>query len=161
MTDDLEIRASTFLPEQKGVIARRKFRKGELVFIVTGPIVTERTIYTFPLSLDKHIDPRTETGKPTLGHFLNHSCDPNAFAKTTRDQGNEQIEITARKDIQPGEEVKVDYALMEYELATDIPCLCNTAQCRKRILGYKDLSEKEREKYCAECVVSDYLLRLQ
>lgn len=157
----LVVDPSSFLVGQKGVIAQKPFERGQSIFVVTGPVVSERTIYTFPLSLNRHVDPRTETGEPTLGHFLNHSCTPNAYVKIIKQDQTEYIEILARQDILPGQEVTIDYALMEYTVAAQgVRCLCQTPDCQGYLMGYKDLSQEQKEKYQLEGIVADYLLEL-
>jgi hypothetical protein len=157
----LDIGASLFLAGQNGVIARKFFSRGKTIFSVTGLLVKERTIYTFPLSLDKHLDPRTSTGKPTLGHFLNHSCMPNALTRIVNDPQDSHIAIIARRDILSGEEIVVDYALMEYEVAAQgTPCQCQTIGCRGYLMGYKDLSIEQKKSYKLEGMVAQYLLEL-
>lgn len=157
---ELSVRKSTYLEGQMGVIAHRVFKPGHLIFIVAGPVVQKRTIYTFPIDLHHHINPATESGEPTLGHFLNHSCQPNARVHIVRTSDN-YIEIIARSKIGPGEEVTIDYALMEYTTAArKTPCQCGSARCRGYIMGYKDLPESRKGQYQKEGVVTDYLLTL-
>ncbi len=59
--------------------------------------------------------------------YLNHSCDPNCGIR-------DKLKIVAMRDIKPGEELAVDYAMME---STDfeIPCGCGSANCRHLITG--------------------------
>lgn len=152
---------SLFLRDQRGVIAQRKFAQGELVFVVDGPVTTQRTIHTFPLSLSHHIDPHTATGEPTMGYFLNHSCAPNAYARIIHHHKRGHIDIIARHDIDPGYEVVIDYALMEYEVAAQgVVCQCQASNCRGYLIGYKDLSLEQKNGYSYEGIVAHYLLEL-
>lgn len=60
-------------------------------------------------------------------HYINHSCTPNAFTRTVYNQ----LIFFALRDIQPGEEITIDY---ESTLHPDSKrCTCNAANCRKRI----------------------------
>jgi uncharacterized protein len=60
-------------------------------------------------------------------HYINHSCQPNAYMRTTRGH----LIFMALRDIQPGEEITVDY------IATLHPdtkrCHCKTPNCRGTI----------------------------
>lgn len=157
----LSVENSSFLDSQFGVVTQKVFRAGEIIFTVVGPVVPKRTIYTFPLDFHNHIDPATKTGEPTLGHFLNHSCYPNAYARIVKQSIGGYVEIVARQKIKAGEEVVIDYALMEYEVAAKMTtCQCGANDCRKYIVGYKDLPQSQKEKYQAEGLVAGYLLEL-
>lgn len=123
-----------------GVIAQRDFKPGEKVFTVTGYKSPTRTRTSFQIAVNGHLEPCM------LGAYLNHSCDPNAGMQT-----NEQglLDVVAMKPITTGEEVIVDYAMFEYELAdmATVECACGTALCRKHINGYQGLSPELRAKY--------------
>ena len=60
-------------------------------------------------------------------HYINHSCQPNAYMRTTRGH----LIFMALRDIHPGEEITVDY------IATLHPdtkrCHCQAANCRGTI----------------------------
>jgi uncharacterized protein len=60
-------------------------------------------------------------------HYINHSCQPNAYMRTTRGR----LIFMALRDIHPGEEITVDY------IATLHPdtkrCHCQAANCRGTI----------------------------
>ena len=59
----------------------------------------------------------------------NHSCDPNTWFVS-------DIKMTARRDIQPNEEITYDYATSEtaFPVIFD-PCLCKSQNCRGKVLG--------------------------
>jgi uncharacterized protein len=60
-------------------------------------------------------------------HYINHSCQPNAYMRNTRGH----LVFMALRDIQPGEEITVDY------IATLHPdtkrCHCQAPNCRGTI----------------------------
>jgi SET domain-containing protein len=59
--------------------------------------------------------------------FINHCCDPNLFARVTRDH----ILYISKTDINPGEELTVDY-----HFGPDVervPCSCGAGKCRGTI----------------------------
>jgi uncharacterized protein len=56
--------------------------------------------------------------------------------------------VHALREIQPGEELTMDYATFEYEIHyMPSECLCNSEKCRGAITGYKDMPEYLREFY--------------
>ncbi|KAJ1944090.1 Histone-lysine N-methyltransferase setd1b [Linderina macrospora] len=63
-----------------------------------------------------------------VARFINHSCDPNCFAKTIVADGTKRIVIYASQDISVGEEVTYDYKFPAEEVK--IPCLCGSVNCR-------------------------------
>jgi len=63
------------------------------------------------------------------GYFINHSCDSNVWMA-------DAFTLTARRAVQSGEELTIDYALIEAELDVwDFECDCGAAMCRKVIRG--------------------------
>ncbi len=63
-------------------------------------------------------------------YYHNHSCNPNTWMK-------DEVTITARHDIEPGDELTFDYALFEADEdhVAVAECRCGTPGCRKRITG--------------------------
>jgi len=60
-------------------------------------------------------------------HYINHSCDPNAFMKILYGH----ILFVALRDIGPGEEITIDY---EQTLHADSKvCRCGSTNCRRTI----------------------------
>ncbi|MDI6720759.1 MAG: hypothetical protein QMD85_00100, partial [Candidatus Aenigmarchaeota archaeon] len=53
----------------KSVFAARSFRKGEVVFVVCGPVVKRHSIYTIPIDFGLYIDPLPDNP----ARYLNHS----------------------------------------------------------------------------------------
>ena len=60
--------------------------------------------------------------------YINHSCDPNADAVVI----GGSLFIFALREIEPGEEITVDY-LNSFEQDQSV-CQCLTASCRQRII---------------------------
>ena len=57
--------------------------------------------------------------------FINHSCDPNAFMRILP---GDRIAIFARRDIQPGEELTIDYRDPDHPAV----CRCGAPNCRSK-----------------------------
>jgi SET domain-containing protein len=64
------------------------------------------------------------------GYFLNHSCDANLGFE-------DAFTLIARRDIAPGDEVTLDYALFEANEAflAEWRCACGAETCRRRVTG--------------------------
>jgi SET domain-containing protein len=60
-------------------------------------------------------------------HYINHSCAPNCFMKILHGH----IQFYALRDIQPGEEITLDYETTLH--SDDKRCHCKTANCRGTI----------------------------
>ena len=133
----LEVRNSTI--EGNGGFARELIRAGETVVIIGGTPFTDDALKAFiptveqydsiQIGEDLHLidlspDPRATNGS------LNHSCDSNLWMA-------DEVTLVARRDILPGEEITVDYALFttlpEWQL--DKPCECGSPACRHIITG--------------------------
>jgi len=70
--------------------------------------------------------------------YFNHSCDPNTWQEPF-----DELVMTARRDIQRGEEITCDYCTSETEKSLLIrgwKCLCRSQVCRGEVTGeeYKD-----------------------
>ena len=55
--------------------------------------------------------------------YMNHSCDPNAFIRVVPGL---KVAVFARRDIQPGEELTIDYRDPDHPKV----CHCGAANCR-------------------------------
>ena len=63
-------------------------------------------------------------------HYINHSCVPNAFMQIISDH----ILFFALRDIQPGEEITIDYQSTLH--SDDKRCICGAKNCRGKINKY-------------------------
>ncbi|MEO8394020.1 MAG: SET domain-containing protein-lysine N-methyltransferase [Chloroflexota bacterium] len=125
--------------EGKGGFARDLIRMGEIVVIIGGTVFSEAEFNLFAATTaqydaiqigeDLHLvdlspDPRATNGS------LNHSCDSNLWMQ-------DEVTLIARCDIQPGEEVTVDYALFTAvpNWRLDATCRCNSPTCRHQVTG--------------------------
>ncbi len=92
-----------------------------------------RLTYVFGLSDGSLID-AGEGGNDT--RFINHACDPNCIAYEIETSAGLAIEICARRTIERGEELSLDYGL---DIADNEPghyeCRCASPQCRGTMLA--------------------------
>ncbi|XP_060926661.1 histone-lysine N-methyltransferase SETD1B-A isoform X1 [Limanda limanda] len=81
--------------------------------------------YMFRVDHDTIID-ATKCGN--FARFINHSCNPNCYAKVITVEAQKKIVIYSRQPINVNEEVTYDYKFpIEDE---KIPCLCGAENCR-------------------------------
>lgn len=123
------------IPEKqgKGLFATQSFKKGEVLILFGGRAVTRETLHALSDALGHHA---LQIGKELFllqhafeeGEYVNHSCDPNLGV-----QG--QITLVAMRDINAGEEVTFDYAMVDMSDADEFPCGCGTRLCRKKVSG--------------------------
>ncbi|MBW6496657.1 MAG: SET domain-containing protein, partial [Burkholderiaceae bacterium] len=125
----------------RGVFARQKVRKDEVLFVMGGYILTiadedalEDGLSDKPieLSVDFSIGPRSPLDLPRMPqHYVNHSCDPNSGF-------DGQIIIVAMRDIEVDEEITYDYAMIMISNENSksyfsFDCKCGSDLCRRII----------------------------
>lgn len=131
----------------KSLYTERPFKTGELIFTICGPIVKTPTVYTIPITDELLIDPQP------YGKYLCHSCNPNCGIKS-------RTLVMAMRDIEKGEEITIDYAMIVYEYGDEISekeriCRCGNQNCRGSFGSYKELSDELKQKYRG--FISEYL----
>jgi D-alanine-D-alanine ligase len=80
--------------------------------------------YAWPIGGDVH---GMWSGDPGEWRPINHSCDPNTWF--------EGLDLVARRDIGPGDELTVDYATFCGPFMQPFECHCGTGECRRVIQG--------------------------
>jgi hypothetical protein len=137
---------------RQGIFALKKIDQAELIGLIQGKFYTEQ-------SLEKHYvkdDHLMNFGNGVYMHvnspfrYTNHSCNPNAGIRRN-------FELCALKEIQPGEEITIDYDTIEWDWQMD--CACGESNCRGKIKGFKYLSKELQEKYVANGIVMEYILK--
>lgn len=81
--------------------------------------------YLFRIDSEAVID---ATRMGNFARFINHSCQPNCYAKVVVAQGTQRIVIYSKRPIHSGEEICYDYKFPEED--EKIPCFCNRPNCR-------------------------------
>jgi uncharacterized protein len=132
----------------RGLIAIAKISKDEIVAIKGGHVVDTATLRSLPERLRNsdipiaegfHLVALEDAEYEPVMLFLNHSCEPNVgFA------GN--VILVAMRDISPGEELTIDYALFDDDEG-EMPCQCGTASCRGTISGQDWQQPQLQHKY--------------
>lgn len=117
-----------------GVFARAPVMKGELLTVWAGRVISADELdYDMPNFTQRVI--QVEEGLYLLtpqvvepADCFNHSCEPNAGMSG-------QIALVAMRDIAPGEEVCLDYAMCDGSPYDEFDCACGAPNCRKRVTG--------------------------
>ena len=134
-----------------GMFAREPFKKGETVCIVGGNVMTDAEFEAFQaahrnynaVQIDDHLhlveDPEVTR---TLEGSMNHSCDSSTWMA-------DEATLVARRDIEAGEEVTVDYALFttQSNWMLDARCHCGSPDCRRIVTGDDWRREDVQERY--------------
>uniref|UniRef100_A0A1I8A2X1 [histone H3]-lysine(4) N-trimethyltransferase n=1 Tax=Steinernema glaseri TaxID=37863 RepID=A0A1I8A2X1_9BILA len=82
--------------------------------------------YLFRIDRDSVID---ATKKGNFARFINHSCQPNCYARVVTLEGEKRIVIYSKTYIDKGDEITYDYKFPIEE--EKIECLCGAPQCRR------------------------------
>lgn len=121
-----------------GLFAKERIEAGEAVAIWGGDFVTEaeakkakqegKAIQQIGEDLWDVFDYETRHDDSTYNH--NHSCDPNTWMQ-------DEVTITARRVIEPDEELTIDYAMFVIDDSWALPdvCKCSSSLCRHTITG--------------------------
>ncbi|GMR42839.1 hypothetical protein PMAYCL1PPCAC_13034 [Pristionchus mayeri] len=81
--------------------------------------------YLFRIDEDEVID---ATRQGNFARFINHSCQPNCYAKVVTVDSDKRIVIYSKSLIQKGDEITYDY---KFPIEEDkIECLCGAPSCR-------------------------------
>jgi len=148
----------------KGLFAIAKIKQGEVIWKhqpdpygrITGRIYSKEEIeelwkddldwfwhWAYRCGEDKFLGPVTKdcpTHEAT--YFQNHSCDPSTW-------WIDEVTLTAKRDIEAGEEITFDYATSESnedELGL-VQCLCESGLCRGELRGDDYLRPELIERY--------------
>ncbi len=126
----------------KGVFAKKKIRRGELVAAFDGPRFDGR-FQGWTEDLLSHAiqyGPSKWRDSKGLARYLNHSCSPNCGIRGL-------FRLVAMRDIAPGEELTWDYEMTEKSDWYRLRCRCGSPACRK-VIGHHDRMPPEvRSRY--------------
>ncbi|KAL0244618.1 hypothetical protein GEMRC1_008700 [Eukaryota sp. GEM-RC1] len=84
--------------------------------------------YLFRLDNQYVID---ATYRGSVARYINHSCDPNCYAKVIASNGDKKVVIYAFRDISVGEEITYDYKFPIEDDESKVVCHCKSVNCRK------------------------------
>ena len=122
-----------------GLFSEQVIEPNELVIEYVGEVVRQAVAdireaeyetrgigssYLFRIDNDNIID---ATFRGSIGRFINHSCDPNCFARTILVDNSPRIVIYSKKRIVPGDEITFDYKFQREE--EKLACYCGASNC--------------------------------
>ena len=148
ISSKVEIRAS--ITHSKGMFAVAPMEQGEVVAVWGGRFVNRaeadmvrlagKAVQQIEEDVFEVFDYDKRGDDPTYYH--NHSCDPNTWMR-------DEVTIIARRDIQRGEELTIDYAMFEANEDCIMPmeCKCGAPGCRKQITGKDWRLSEIQERY--------------
>lgn len=129
-----------------GIFATDAIPSGTVLLVWGGEIVDESRLNNVP-AYQRRFSVQIEEGLYLLSDstrepadFLNHSCNPNAGMRG-------QISVVAMRDIIPGEEICIDYAMCDGSPYDEFNCDCGSPYCRKRVTGRDWLEEEIQTRY--------------
>lgn len=133
LSEKVEVRESGI--DRKGMFAKEHIFKGEIVYIKGGHIIRKNEIFSsgminsyLPISDDYYIVALNKEEENDIKLYNNHSCDPNCGM-------HGEITFVAIRDINPGEELTVDYAFIDNE-DYSFECTCGSPYCRHTVTGF-------------------------
>ncbi len=144
-----------------GLFASRPIRAGEIVERYEGrpqTLVSRHHVerhwrglrrqwfdrYVWPITAELH---GVWSANPDDWRPINHSCDPNTWL--------EDLDLVARRDIAPGEELTAEYATFCGPSMSAFECRCGAPHCRRVIRGDDYLLPEIRRRYAGH--VSDFV----
>ena len=140
----VEIRTNSL--NGKGIFAKENIKKGEIVFIKGGHILTRDEIFSsgvinsyFPISDEYFLGATNKDEEDQIKLYQNHSCNPNVGL-------HGEITFVAMRDIEKDEELTVDYAFIDNE-DYSFECTCGSNNCRKTITGFDWKIKELQDKY--------------
>ena len=122
----------------RGLFAVEKINKGEIIADYTNGtgeyIDTQKSDELFEKGNDHMIQvdddlffAAVKDGDSEDADYINHSCNSNCGIK-------DKLKIVAMKDINVGEEINIDYAMMESS-DYNFKCNCSSSKCRGVVTG--------------------------
>ena len=143
LSEKVEIRDKSL--NGKGIFAKENIKKGEIVFIKGGHILTRNQIFSsgvinsyFPIS-DEYFLGATNKEEEKIKLYQNHSCNPNVGL-------HGEITFVAMRDINNDEELTVDYAFIDNE-EYKFECTCGSENCRRIVTGFDWKIKELQDKY--------------
>ncbi len=146
----------------KGVYANKNFKKGEIIYTLSGEVITfEESIRRIKSGIEKQTDSlqvglEMDMDLDEFSRTFNHSCDPNAGLRKVS-------ELFALRDINIGDEITYDYSAT---IGPNIPdslwsmeCLCGASICRKILHNVLSIPKERLDYYRREGALQDYIIK--
>jgi SET domain-containing protein len=132
-----------------GLFAVKPFKKNELVGVKGGHIIDWKTYKKYQkivgdsyFQIDDNliISPLTKDEAKESMMCLNHSCEPNVGVRG-------EISFMTMRNVRAGEELTIDYAMIEDNRTYKLKCDCGSQSCRGIITGKDWRNKKLQTRY--------------
>ncbi len=142
MLKDVEVRPAG--AKGLGVFALCGFALGEFIFRRRhGRTVLNNEVDSLSADDQRHLcelDFERSAVLAPPGCYLNHSCEPNAMRSG--------VKVFARREIEPGDEITIDYRINAFDEESRWPCLCGAPSCSGEVVGsFFSLSPERQGEY--------------
>lgn len=123
----------------RGVFARRPIPAGALILEFRGPVLVRAEVvpdsYHLQIGEDRYLG-----ASGAADDYVNHSCAPNSGFL-------EHLNLSALRDIAPGEEITWDYSTaIDEEDFGGFPCHCGAAGCRGTVHSFRRLDRGTQDR---------------
>jgi len=129
-----------------GTFAKEDITKGEILFIRGGHLLKREEMFYYkqidgywPITDEYFLAATNAKEFKKIKIYVNHSCNPNCGLRG-------EITGVAMRDIKQGEEITMDYAMLDNE-NSKFECTCGSSTCRKTITGFDWKIKELQEKY--------------
>jgi RimJ/RimL family protein N-acetyltransferase len=117
----------------RGLFAARPIPAGEAIAVMGGRRLDDAQLAEYQHDHPRYVAAAIGEDQHVLLddgplRFLNHSCDPNLWLA-------DEVTVVARRDIDAGQELTIDYALYTVDPSWTLRCACQTIPCRGVITG--------------------------
>jgi hypothetical protein len=115
--------------EGTGLFAGRALDEGETVIVLGGTVIDDAELARLQphssLAIGEGVNLMQDDDDPA--RYGNHSCDPNLWLA-------DEVTVVARRPVQTGEELTIDYATMTVA-PWEMECCCGASICRRVVTG--------------------------
>ncbi len=135
-----------------GVFATGPFHPGDLILLFEGPTYSRfDPMHATPAGANLfQIDRNAYLWPQPPGLYVNHSCEPNAGVRHSR-------ELTALRRIEAGEEIRFDYSTTMDEDLWTMSCRCGAPGCRGVVRDFRALPPDLQQRYLDLGIVSEFI----
>ena len=144
LSEKVEIRDKSL--NGKGIFAKENIKKGEIVFIKGGHILTRNQIFSsgvinsyFPISDEYFLGATNKEEEEKIKLYQNHSCNPNVGL-------HGEIIFVAMRDINKDEEL-TELDRWIYTELNSFECTCGSENCRRIVTGFDWKIKELQDKY--------------
>ena len=157
---DVEIRnVNADIPELKGIVATKELLPGTVIFVSSNEVMKQRSRTSLQVGKNLHMEPNL------FGRYTNHSCSPNAEVRVINNKKNFPLALVLVlfETTVANQEITFDYASTESELTLNAKktiCMCGASECRRKLMGYNQLTSAQKEELVRRNLPTEYILSL-